>query len=71
VIKEPWEEVRQLPALRRQMEKRSHGRLSSVAGVRLTVADYVALRNFAKNNKTTISAGLRQIVHRILATETD
>lgn len=69
VIKEPWEVAQQLPALRRQMEKRGHGRLSSVAGVRLTVADYVALRGFAKNHGTKVSAALRQIVHRILATE--
>jgi hypothetical protein len=70
VIKDPWQAVRDLPALRRQIEKRGHGHLASVAGVRLTVADYVALRDFAKNHNTTTSAGLRQIVHRILATET-
>jgi hypothetical protein len=69
VIRDPWQAVKDLPALRRQIEKRGHGHLASVAGVRLTVADYVALRDFAKNHNTTTSAGLRQIVHRILATE--
>jgi hypothetical protein len=69
VIKDPWQTVKELPALRRQIEKRGHGQLAVVAGTRLTVADYAALRDFAKKYNTTTSAGLRQIVHRILATE--
>jgi hypothetical protein len=69
LIKDPWEVAKQLPSLKRQLEQRSHGRLNSIAALRLTVADYVALREFAKKHKTTISASLRQIVHRILATE--
>lgn len=69
IMREPWQKVSELPALRREMEKHSHARLSFVAGVRLTGPDYVALRSFAEEHETTISAGLRQIVHRILATE--
>ncbi len=69
VIRDPWEVVRQLPTLKRETERRTYSRLNSVAHLRLTSKDYVALRAFAEGHKTSISAALRQIVHRILATE--
>jgi len=70
VLVSPWETIRNLPALRRQMEKRSYGgKLRAVVGIRLTGADYVALRSFMQKHKTTISGGLREIVQRILTTE--
>lgn len=70
VIKDPWDVTKQLPALKRQVEKRDHGRLTTVIGTRLTLADSIALHEFLEEHKTTVSAGLRQLVHRVLATET-
>lgn len=68
VIKDPWELARQLPALRRQMEKRSHGLLVAPTATRLTMREKIALRTFAEKNNTTMSGIQRTALQRILAT---
>lgn len=69
VIRDPWEAVQQLPALKRQLEKRSHGILAAPTATRLTVAENQAFRQFATRKKTTRSALQRDLVRRLLATE--
>jgi hypothetical protein len=67
---ESWEKIRELPALRRQLERRSHSRLLSPTATRLTVSEKSALRELARKSKTTMSAIQRDVLQRILAAET-
>jgi len=70
ILKEPWEKVRKLPALSRQMAKISHGILAAPTATRLTVAEKAELRRIAKKHKTTMSALQRQsILQRIVSTK--
>lgn len=69
VLRSPWGIVQNLPALKRQYERRSHGHLTSPTATRLTVAENRAFREFATKKNTTMSALQRDLVRRLLATE--
>ena len=69
ILTSPWNLVQDLPALKRQLERRSHGHLSSPTATRLTVAENRAFREFAMKKNTTMSALQRDLVRRLLATE--
>lgn len=69
LLTDPWETIQQLPALKREMEKRAHGRLISVTATRITIPERNALGNLANEKHTTVSAIHRQALRRILATE--
>ena len=70
ILTEPWQVAKKIPALSRQMKKRDHGNLYAVTAARLSSAEKQALRDFARKNKTTMSALQRQAIERILAKET-
>jgi hypothetical protein len=67
LLREPWENVRKIPALSRRMQKRSHSRLSAITATRLTVADKSALKELAKKHRTTMSGVQRQLLEGTIA----
>lgn len=67
VLREPWQNIRKLPALSRRMQKRSHGRLSAILATRLTVADKNAVKELAKKRRTTMSSVHRQLLQGTIA----
>jgi hypothetical protein len=69
ILRDPWEELRKLPALSRQMKKQDRGHLHAVSATRLTSVEKRALHEFARKNRTTMSALQRQAIERILAKE--
>ena len=69
ILREPWENIRKLPALSRRIQRRSRSRLSVTTATRLTVADKYALRELAKKHRTTIAGLQRQLLERTIAKE--
>ena len=70
VFREPWEVVKRLPRLRRQMTRRmSH--LVAVGTTRLTAQQKLALQQLAKKHRTTMSALQRRTIEELIARETD
>jgi len=69
VLTQPWHLARKIPALTRQMTKRSTSQLSEVAATRLTATEKMTLRNLAKKYRTTMSQLQRQVLERLLAKE--
>jgi len=69
ILTSAWQAIAKLPALRRQLERRSHSRLLSPTATRLTISEKSALKELARKNKTTMSAIQRDVLQRILAAE--
>jgi len=71
ILREPWQMAKNLPALARPIQRRSHSRLSVVTATRLTVADMHAFREVAKKHRTTLAGIQRQLVEGTIAKEAD
>jgi hypothetical protein len=69
ILREPWQGARELPALARRIQRRSHSHLSAVTATRLTVADKHALRGLARKHHTTMAGVQRQLLEGTLAKE--
>jgi dephospho-CoA kinase len=66
VLASSWQETQKIPALRRQLTKRSHGQLNAITATRLTMPEKLALRDVAEKNRVTMSNLQRQILVKLL-----